>query len=109
MIYVFHEVAVMCDDINDVLSRQAIAAHGVDRHLLGLRMLANESGMEMPQIFTDVAYTRSTHWLLSTSQVWRWTGRGALVLQINCVEHSCRDMCASEYDALLLQRNQPSL
>lgn len=69
MIYVFHEVAVMCDDINDVLSRQAIAAHGVDRHLLGLRMLANESGMEMPQIFTDVAYTRSTHWLLSTSQV----------------------------------------
>ena len=64
------KVNVLYDDMDDVLiSDQAISGHGVDRHLLGLRMLAKESGMEMPHIFTDVAYTRSTHWLLSTSQV----------------------------------------
>lgn len=53
---------------------QAIMGQAVDRHLLGLRMLAGEAGMEVPEIFTDTAYSRSSHFCLSTSQV--------------CVQHS---------------------
>ncbi|CAL4082988.1 unnamed protein product, partial [Meganyctiphanes norvegica] len=32
---------------------------GVDRHLMGLSLLAMEAGMDTPQIFTDIAYTKS--------------------------------------------------
>ena len=49
--------------------RQAILGQAVDRHLLGLKLLAAEAGMETPAIFNDVAYTRSLHFRLSTSQV----------------------------------------
>lgn len=48
---------------------QAILGQAVDRHLLGLKLLAAEAGMETPTIFNDVAYTRSLHFRLSTSQV----------------------------------------
>ncbi|KAJ2489525.1 Carnitine O-acetyltransferase mitochondrial [Coemansia sp. RSA 2050] len=41
---------------------------GVDRHLLGLR-LSLRPGEEKPKIFQDVAYTESSHWYLSTSQL----------------------------------------
>lgn len=48
---------------------QAILGQAVDRHLLGLKLLAAEAGMETPAIYNDVAYTRSLHFRLSTSQV----------------------------------------
>ena len=48
---------------------QAISGQAVDRHLLGLRLIALESGMETPDIFKDSAYSRSIHFCLSTSQV----------------------------------------
>ena len=48
---------------------QAILGQAVDRHLLGLKLLAAEAGMETPTIFNDVAYTRSLHFRISTSQV----------------------------------------
>ncbi|KAJ2017956.1 Carnitine O-acetyltransferase mitochondrial, partial [Coemansia sp. S610] len=41
---------------------------GVDRHLLGLR-LSLRPGEEKPKIFQDAAYTESSHWYLSTSQL----------------------------------------
>ncbi|XP_065345556.1 carnitine O-acetyltransferase-like isoform X1 [Cloeon dipterum] len=47
----------------------ALAGEGVDRHLLGLRLIAAENGIELPDLFKDVAFTRSTHMRLSTSQV----------------------------------------
>ena len=40
---------------------------GVDRIMLGLRMMAAEEGMEMPGIFTDPFFNRSCTWELSTS------------------------------------------
>ncbi|KAL8929234.1 MAG: hypothetical protein Q9208_001317 [Pyrenodesmia sp. 3 TL-2023] len=59
--------------------RQAVDAHveyitaasdgkGVDRHLFGLKKCLKE-GEEIPNIFTDRAYTYSGTWYLSTSQL----------------------------------------
>lgn len=52
------------DYTNDAISGQA-----VDRHLLGLKLLLPELGVETPDIFKDAAFSRSFHWCLSTSQV----------------------------------------
>jgi carnitine O-acetyltransferase len=49
---------------NDAISGQAI-----DRHLLGLKLIADENGIETPGLYADVAYSRSLHFRLSTSQV----------------------------------------
>jgi len=46
--------------------RAATNGDGVDRHLLGLRIVAAGSGMPMPEIFTDKAY--QFEFKLSTSQ-----------------------------------------
>ncbi|KAJ3346348.1 Carnitine O-acetyltransferase mitochondrial [Entophlyctis luteolus] len=47
---------------------KAVDGKGVDRHLLGLRLLIKE-GEEKPSIFTDPSYSLSCHWNLSTSQI----------------------------------------
>jgi carnitine O-acetyltransferase len=68
------------DDRNKIdLFRKAINGHveyisaasdgkGVDRHLFGLKKLL-EPGEENPAIYTDPAYTYSSSWYLSTSQL----------------------------------------
>jgi hypothetical protein len=43
-----------------------MAGKGVDRHLLGLRILASENEGDLPDIFRDKAY--QLDWQLSTSQ-----------------------------------------
>jgi carnitine O-acetyltransferase len=48
---------------------QALNGEGVDRHLLGLRLIAAENKIELPDLFKDAAYSRSAHMRLSTSQV----------------------------------------
>lgn len=50
-------------------AKHAVNAHGVDRHLLGLKLAAIEAGMDVPTLFMDVGYLRSSHMRLSTSQV----------------------------------------
>jgi carnitine O-acetyltransferase len=50
-------------------TQDCIKAKGCDRHLLGLRILAMQSGGAMPSIFTDPMYAKSTKWRLSTSTV----------------------------------------
>ena len=54
----------MCDAL-----RQAVNGLGCDRHMLGLKLAAIENGMDVPEIFMDGAWARSTHMKLSTSQV----------------------------------------
>ena len=48
--------------------KDAVEAHGVDRHLLGLKscLKANE---QIPALFLDDAYKRSCHWIISSSQL----------------------------------------
>jgi hypothetical protein len=49
-------------------STWAAAGQGVDRHLFGLRRLLR-AGERVPEIYTDPAYARSSHWEMSTSQL----------------------------------------
>lgn len=54
------------------LMSEAQENQGCDRHLLGLYILAREQGIDMPQIFTDSAYSKSGgggNFVLSTSFV----------------------------------------
>ncbi|KAG8199407.1 hypothetical protein JTE90_000275 [Oedothorax gibbosus] len=48
---------------------QAISGLGIDRMLLGLKKIALENGMNVPDLYMDTGYTTSTHFKLSTSQV----------------------------------------
>ena len=52
------------------LSYAAAAAdgQGVDRHLFGLKKLLRE-GEEVPQLYKDAAYAKTSNWQLSTSQI----------------------------------------
>ncbi|PRP84915.1 choline/carnitine O-acetyltransferase [Planoprotostelium fungivorum] len=51
--------------------REAKEGRGVDRHLFGLQILAddlcNKNEMQRPGLFLDPAYKRSSHWVVSTS------------------------------------------
>lgn len=49
-------------------SAWAADGQGVDRHLFGLKKLIRE-GEEVPSLFTDEAFAKSSHWTLSTSQL----------------------------------------
>lgn len=46
----------------------ASEGHGVDRHLFGLKKLVKD-GEELPEIFRDPAYTYSSTWYISSSQL----------------------------------------
>uniref|UniRef100_A0AAQ5ZF64 Choline/carnitine acyltransferase domain-containing protein n=1 Tax=Amphiprion ocellaris TaxID=80972 RepID=A0AAQ5ZF64_AMPOC len=48
---------------------QALKGHGIDRHLLGLKLQAIEEGLSIPKVFMDTAYGLATHWKLRTGQV----------------------------------------
>ncbi|KAL0849138.1 hypothetical protein ABMA28_013487 [Loxostege sticticalis] len=48
---------------------QALQGLGVDRHLLGLKLIALENGIEVPKIYSDAGYIKSAHMRISTSQV----------------------------------------
>ncbi|KAL7316841.1 Carnitine O-acetyltransferase mitochondrial [Mucor circinelloides] len=46
----------------------AVNAHGVDRHLFGLKN-SLKAGEPKPELFADPAFAYSSHWYLSTSQL----------------------------------------
>ena len=48
---------------------QAISGQVFDRHLLGLKLVAVENGLEIPELYNDPTYAKSVHFCLSTSQV----------------------------------------
>uniref|UniRef100_A0A4W6E5X1 Carnitine O-acetyltransferase b n=1 Tax=Lates calcarifer TaxID=8187 RepID=A0A4W6E5X1_LATCA len=56
-------------DAYTALTDLAIKGHGIDRHLLGLKLQAIEEGLSIPKIFMDTAYGLATHWKLRTGQV----------------------------------------
>ena len=71
-------------------AREAKAGRGVDRHLMGLRMLALEQAAtsghgELPPIFRDPAYNMSRYWRLSTSH---WCAKALSSPASNCDSHS---------------------
>lgn len=50
-------------------ANDAISGKGVDRHLLGLKLIAKENGLKIPQFYSDSGYLTSTYFQLSTSNV----------------------------------------
>ena len=50
-------------------AKEVVEGKGIDRHLLGLKILAKINGVENLNLFNDVAYQRSTYFQLSTSNV----------------------------------------
>jgi len=76
--------AMMTEGVSDATRteelRKAVAAHrkytdqvvsgqGIDRHLLGLKLTALDNGLDIPQLFMDLAFKENVHFRLSTSQV----------------------------------------
>lgn len=47
----------------------AMRGEGIDRHLLGLKMIAKENGLPVPELYSDDGFVKSTHYRISTSQV----------------------------------------
>lgn len=45
------------------------SGQGFDRHLFALRLLAKENNLKMPDLFTDPAYGRINHNILSSSSL----------------------------------------
>ena len=76
------------------LTREAATGKGIDRHLLGLRLLMKPEDGETADLFSDELFQRSQTWKLSTSGLsaghqFRGTGFGTLYPDgygINC-EH----------------------
>ncbi|KAI4797651.1 hypothetical protein KUCAC02_024943 [Chaenocephalus aceratus] len=50
-------------------TNMAISGQAIDRHLLGLKMIALEEKVPVPEIYTDPAYSKASEYKLSTSQV----------------------------------------
>ncbi|KAH8356325.1 hypothetical protein KR084_000461, partial [Drosophila pseudotakahashii] len=51
------------------LQELALQGRGVDRHLFGLKLMAVENCLPIPEFFTSPGYEKSTHFRMSTSQV----------------------------------------
>ncbi|XP_060916418.1 carnitine O-acetyltransferase b [Labrus mixtus] len=64
-VQLFREAA----DAYSALADQALKGHGIESHLLGLKLQAIEEGLSIPKIFMDTAYGLATHWKLRTGQV----------------------------------------
>ncbi len=51
------------------LCNQAIYGQGIERHMLGLKMVAIEDLTSLPEIFMDTSFAVASHFNLHTSQV----------------------------------------
>jgi len=56
-----------CSKVHGNLTKDAAMGQGFDRHLYGLRKLAEATGEEIPALYTDPAYAEINHVILSTS------------------------------------------
>ncbi|KAH8272206.1 hypothetical protein KR018_011731, partial [Drosophila ironensis] len=58
--------AVRC---HQLYAKLALQGKGVDRHLLGLKLMAIENGKPIPNLFSSTGFVKSSHFRMSTSQV----------------------------------------
>lgn len=57
------------DLISCLLCNQAIHGQAIERHMLGLKMVAIEDLTSLPEIFMDTSFAVASHFNLYTSQV----------------------------------------
>lgn len=50
-------------------TKETVNGQAIDRHLLGMKLAAIESGMKLHELFIDSSYQYALHYKLSTSQV----------------------------------------
>ncbi|XP_005182585.2 carnitine O-acetyltransferase-like [Musca domestica] len=50
-------------------TNMALQGRGVDRHLLGLKLMALENKLPLPKFYSSPGYVKSSHFRISTSQV----------------------------------------
>ncbi|XP_018051883.1 PREDICTED: carnitine O-acetyltransferase isoform X2 [Atta colombica] len=63
------EMMIRAINTHKEYAAQAATGQSVDRHLFGLKMIAKSEGTELPELYKDVGYTRSTYFNLTSSQV----------------------------------------
>lgn len=61
------KMIVECSKAHGNLTKEAAMGQGFDRHLFGLRKLAEASNANMPSLYTDPAYAKINHIIISTS------------------------------------------
>jgi carnitine O-acetyltransferase len=68
----------------------ACSGNGVDRHLLGLKLIALENGWPVPKFYSSKAYETAIHFKLSTSQV---AAKTDAVLMFGPMYPDCYGIC----------------
>ncbi|XP_050455190.1 carnitine O-acetyltransferase-like [Cataglyphis hispanica] len=63
------EMMIKAINAHKEIAGQAAIGQGVDRHLFGLKMIAQSERMELPELYKDIGYTKSTCFNLTSSQV----------------------------------------
>ncbi|XP_068240408.1 carnitine O-palmitoyltransferase 2, mitochondrial isoform X6 [Palaemon carinicauda] len=58
---------IECSKVHGNLTKEAAMGQGFDRHLFAMRKLAEAKGMKMPDLYTDPAYSKINHIIISTS------------------------------------------
>ncbi|XP_069693874.1 carnitine O-palmitoyltransferase 2, mitochondrial [Periplaneta americana] len=64
------ELAAMikkCSEVHVKLTKEAAMGQGFDRHLFGLRLMAERAGEKLPALFQDPAFAALNHYIISTS------------------------------------------
>ncbi|KAL4218901.1 hypothetical protein ACF0H5_021489 [Mactra antiquata] len=56
-------------DSHKKYAADAISGKGIDRHLLGLKLIAIENNIDIPDLYKDPSFSYSGTWRISTSQV----------------------------------------
>lgn len=67
-----------------------INGEGIDRHLLGLKFIALENKIEVPELLRDEVHENTTYWKISTSQVSAHIGKSIVhVTLAKLMESTC--------------------
>lgn len=64
---VLREMIKKCSIVHGMLTKDAAMGQGFDRHLFGLRYMAEINGIEIPALYKDENYKRINYNILSTS------------------------------------------
>ncbi|XP_064473345.1 carnitine O-palmitoyltransferase 2, mitochondrial-like [Ornithodoros turicata] len=59
-----------CTKVHNQLTKEAAMGQGFDRHLFALRVMAEERGGQLPELYRDPGYVKANHFIVSTSTLY---------------------------------------